>query len=398
MPAGSRSSIARAGLTFAFHVPNEGHVSNSRASGVKVVVVGAGVAGLSVGWRLAQRGADVSVIERAEPGAGATGAAAGMIAVAGEAGTSGTAEAKLSRQSARLWPDFAKELEEVSGHHIAYLRNGAVIISGRGDGRVLDENLAEMINETQARSLEPMLTGEYERILWAPGEAQVNNRALGPALAAAFARAGGKLVRGDAVSSIINVQDRVVGVAGVRTRYGADAVIVAAGAWSSCVDGLPPEIRRCLKPIKGEMIALASQEGAHRLTRVIRGDDVYLVPRADRILAGATVADVGFDPALSEDSARALFDAAVALVPGLASWKTAEHWAGFRPATRDKLPLIGRTSIEGLFAATGQYRNGILYAPAMAEILCRIVLERAQAPSEFDPRRFVQGVDSPSSF
>jgi glycine oxidase len=233
-----------------------------------------------------------------------------------------------------------------------------------------------------------MLTGEYARILWAPHEAQVDNRALGPALAAAFARTGGKLVRGDAAASVVTVKGRVVAVSGVRTRYSADAVVIAAGAWSSQIDGLPTEIRDSVRPIKGEMIALASQDDTRRLTRVIRGANVYLVPRGNRILAGATAVDVGYDPTLSEDVAGALFNGAVALAPVLAGWRIAEHWVGFRPATRDRLPLIGRTSLEGLFAATGQYRNGILFAPAMARILRDIVLGRASTPSEFDPRRF----------
>jgi glycine oxidase len=370
----------------------------NQAGAVKVVIVGAGVAGLAVGWRLAREGADVTLIERAEPGAGATGAAAGMIAVAGEATTSGGADAQFSRYSARLWPSFAAELEEMSGHDISYLRNGALIVLGPGEKVPLDRDLVETVDAARARSLEPMLTGEYERILWARDEGQVNNRALGPALAAAFGRAGGKLVRGDAIESIVKEQDRVVGVAGVRTRYNADAVVISAGAWSSQIDGLPREVRDSVRPIKGEMIALASQDGTRRLTRVVRGGEVYLVPRGNRILAGATTEDVGFDTTLSQDAAHRLFNAAVGLAPPLAGWKIEEHWAGFRPTTSDRLPLIGRTSIDGLFVATGQYRNGILFAPAIAEILRRVILERAPAPSEFDPRRFAQGVGSAMPF
>ncbi len=366
---------------------------------MKVVIVGAGVAGLSVGWRLAKAGADVTVIERGVPGAGATGAAAGMIAVAGEALTCTGAEERLSRQSAALWPSFATELEEMSGQDVSYLRNGALIILGPGDSRApLDRALVEAVDIVRARSLEPMLTGDYTRILWARDEAQVNNRVLGPALAAALGRAGGELVRGDAISSIVKVHDRVVGVDGVRTRYSADAVVIAAGAWSSQIEGLPAEVRGSVKPIKGEMITLAPQTKARRLTRVVRGGEVYLVPRGDRILAGATVADVGFDLRLSKDAARTLFNAAVRLAPSLAEWKVEEHWAGFRPTTEDRLPLIGRTSLDGLFIGTGQYRNGILFAPAMAEILSRIILERGPTPAEFDPRRLAQGVDSDKSF
>jgi glycine oxidase len=334
------------------------------------------------------------VIERAEPGSGATGAAAGMIAIAGEALGSSQAETELCRCSASLWPDFVKQLEEASGHDVSYVRNGALLVIGSEGGDAAHFGLTERVDAAQARALEPMLTGEYARILWAPGEAQVNNRALGPALAAALTGAGGKLVRGDAVSSIVKVKDRVAGVTGVRTRYSADAVVIAAGAWSSQIAGLPLEIRECVRPVKGEMIELASQSDTQRLRRVIRGDDVYLVPRGSRILAGATVADVGFDATLSHDAARALFNSAMALAPALATWTVADHWAGFRPTTRDRLPLIGQTSLAGLFAATGQYRNGILFAPAMAEILRRVLLGQAPTPSEFDPRRFLPGVGS----
>ena len=393
MHARAGSSPGRRGLTSALDLPNEADDPRKQASAVRIVIVGAGVAGLSVGWRLAKAGAEVTVIERAEPGTGATGAAAGMIAVAGEVATSPGAERELSCRSAKLWPGFAKELEEASGHSISYQQNGALIISSVKDAGFSDREFAEPVDIARARLLEPMLTGEYGQILWAPAEAQVDNRALGPALATALGRAGGKLVRGDVIASLVRVQHRVVGVAGVRTRYRADAVVIAAGAWSAQIDGVPTEIRDNVKPIKGEMIALTPEDNSRRLTRVIRGDNVYLVPRGEGILAGATVADVGFDSSLSEDAARALLNGAVALAPALASWRVAQHWAGFRPATRDRLPLIGQTTSDGLFAATGQFRNGILFAPAMAEILAGIVLGRAATPSEFDPRRFAEGVD-----
>jgi len=363
---------------------------------MKVVVVGAGVAGLCVGWRLAKAGADVTVIERAEPGAGATRAAAGMISIAGEASLAGSVELDFSRYAGSLWPEFAAELEEASGRQISYSRKGALIVRLAGEGTTgapPSEDLVETVDGARARVIEPMLTGEYAEILWAPGEAQVDNRALGPALAEAVARAGGKLVRGDAVSAIARAEGRAVGAIGVRTRYNADAVVIAAGAWTTDIEGLPDELRRTVKPIKGEMIALSSAARATRLTRVVRGSAAYLVPRGDRVFVGATEENVGFDPGLPDRALDQLKRAAARLVPALVGWEVSEHWAGFRPGTPDGLPILGPTSVEGLFAATGQYRNGILFAPAIAELLCRAVLERGQVPAEFDPRRFAAGVD-----
>src|SRR5262249_8660417 len=163
------------------------------------------------------------------------------------------------------------------------------------------------------------------------------------------------------------------------TRYNADAVVVSAGSWSAEIDGLPRELRNCVRPIKGEMISLAPPRSGRQLSRVVRGSRVYLVPRGDAVVAGATVADVGFDPSLANDVAFELFDAARELIPAFAEWAITDHWCGFRPTTPDELPSLGPTSLEGLYAATGQFRNGILFAPAMAQILKQVVLQRKAA-------------------
>jgi glycine oxidase len=319
-----------------------------------------------------------------------------MIAVAGEAGTSKSVEGEFSRRSSRLWPDFAAELQVAAGHELSYVRNGALIVRLAEDTkdwpRAGDDSV-HVVDASRARAIEPMLTGEYAEILWAPDEAQVDNRALGPALAEALSRAGGKLVRGDAVSAVVRVRDRAVGVVGVRTRYHADAVVIAAGAWSSKLDGLPQELRETVKPIKGEMIALSHSGAPLRLRRVVRGHAAYLVPRDERVFVGATEEDAGYNASLTRRAVGRLTEAAARLAPNLADWTVVEHWAGFRPRTPDGLPILGPTSVEGLFAATGQYRNGILFAPGIAELICRAVLERASVPAEFDPRRFASGID-----
>jgi glycine oxidase len=359
---------------------------------MKVAIIGGGIAGLAIGWRLAQAGADVTIIERAEPGAAATRAAAGMIAVAGETAGAPQAEIEFARHASDLWPVFASELESASGQRVSYLRNGALLVLKAGEA-IQNELGVTLVSRNEALALEPMLTGEYARIALAPREAQVDNRALGPALAQAFTRAGGKLVR-DAAAAIIVDRGRAVGVACARDHHKADAVLVAAGAWSAGLQNLPRELRAGVKPIKGEMIAVAPAEPGPRLGRVIRSARAYLVPRGDRIVVGATVVDTGFDASLSGAVARELFDAAVELLPGLASWNCAEHWAGLRPGSPDNLPLLGKTSVEGLYAATGQFRNGILFAPAIADLLCRVILRQASVPVEFDPRRFGSAADT----
>jgi len=242
------------------------------------------------------------------------------------------------------------------------------------------------VSAEKAWSIEPMLTGSHAEFRWAPDETQVDNRALGPALARALVEARGRIVLEEARALDIR-SGRATGVHTTGLPVAADVVLVAAGAWCARIGDIPDEFN-AVRPVKGEMIALAGAGGV--LSRVVRSTEAYLVPRGANVFVGATVENVGFDPALKRSAAERLHRAAAALIPVLAKWGIVEHWTGFRPGTPDGLPMVGPTSMEGVFAATGQYRNGILFAPALAELACRAVLDGAPVPNEFNPRRFVR--------
>jgi glycine/D-amino acid oxidase-like deaminating enzyme len=143
-------------------------------------------------------------------------------------------------------------------------------------------------------------------------------------------------------------------------------------------------------PVKGEMIALTK---AAIPNHMIWGNGLYVVPRGGYLLVGATVTREGFDSAPTDAAADWLVDQAVALMPALRVWELVKHWAGLRPGSPDDLPLIGSSPLGALFIASGQFRNGILLAPAIAEAVTSMVL--GQPPREdlsaFDPRRFVAG-------
>ncbi len=362
---------------------------------MKVVVIGAGVAGLGIGWRLAQTGAEVVVLERAQPGRGATWASAGMIAPAAESGAAASSpDAKFSHYSSSLWPDFAAELEAASGFQIGYRKSGSLICA------LSDQKAAELrggpgqwLSAGEALAMEPMLTPSIKGAAWLPEEAQVDNRALGRALASAFMRAGGKLLPNEAV---IRLEMDPSGVFAARTPFAAhegDAFVLAAGAWSGRIDGLPPHALPAVRPVKGQMIALRPPKGAPAPGPMLREGHVYLVPREDRLLVGATVEEAGFDTGLTQEAEQELYDGAVALLPDLERWPVCEHWAGLRPGSPDGLPILGRAAIGRLFVATGQFRNGILFAPAVAEALSALVLGREPVAdiAAFDPRRFERG-------
>ncbi|HTQ12351.1 MAG TPA: glycine oxidase ThiO [Rhizomicrobium sp.] len=363
---------------------------------MKVVVIGGGIAGLSIGWRLAQAGAQVTVVERAQPGGGATLASAGMIAPTAERVGVESPEAKFARAAAALWPAFAAEVEQASNHKVTYRPDGTILVARTAAeaqdlaARVAAVPGCQILTAGDARALEPLLEGHIEFAVFDPAEAQVDNRAIGLALARAFVRAGGVLQSNETIVRLEVMPNGALAAVSPFASYKADAIVVAAGAWAGRIETVPPGLAPPVIPVKGEMIALTPDIASGFPRRVIWGHEVYLVPRHGRLFVGATMARVGYDTALTQGAVGWLRSRAEALMPALAQWEEAEHWAGLRPGTPDDLPILGETAVPGLYVAGGQFRNGILLAPAMAEALSSLILERRSTYelSAFDPRRF----------
>jgi glycine oxidase len=356
---------------------------------MKIVVIGAGIAGLAIGWRLAQARQEVTVLERAQPGQGATWASAGMLAVTAELLNSAPDEIVFSRHSNDLWPAFAKEIEAESGRSIGYEASGTLLLAD--DVQMLDRLARqigsrpdlELVDAGRLREIAPLVTGNVAGGLWSPGEARVNNRALGVAMAIALQKAGGTLKTNEAVVRIERRENRAAVAHPPFGFHHADAFVLAAGAWS----GLLEEKLAPIVPVKGEMILLAPPPGVTLPRCVIWGNGVYAVPRKEGLAVGATAQEVGFDTALTDEARDSLFAAATKLMPSLKKWTIADQWASLRPKAPDGLPLLGPTSLDGLWLAGGQYRNGILFAPAVAETMCRQILG-GEGIAAFDPRRF----------
>jgi glycine oxidase len=350
---------------------------------MKIVIIGAGVAGLAIGWRLAQAGCAVTVLERAQPGSGATGASAGMIAVTAELLDAGSAEVEFAKYSNGLWLDFAAELEVQSGHAIGYAASGALILAADAPALARLERQGTIIDAARVRELAPLLAGDFAGALWAPGEAHLDTRALAFALGIAFQRAGGRLLANESVVRIEKRAGRAVAAHTPFGTYQADHLVLAAGAWSGLIEGAVAPV----VPVKGQMIALAPPPGEKLPGPVIWGEGIYAVPRGEHLLIGATVEQAGFDTMPTADGLSQLRDATERLMPSLRGWNLADHWAGLRPGSPDGLPLLGPTTVEGLWLASGQYRNGILFAPAVAETMRDQILGHAAPTAAFDPRR-----------
>ncbi len=350
---------------------------------MKIVIIGAGVAGLAIGWRLVQAGAEVTILERAQPGMGATAASAGMIAVTAELTEASPTEIEFARHSNSLWPAFAAEIEAASGRSLGFAQAGALILAEDAAALSRLARQGAVIDVGRARALEPLLTGDFAGALWAPQEARVDSRVLGPALAIAFQKAGGSLLVNEAAVRIERHGERAIGVRSPFAVYPADRILLAAGAWSSLVEDSAAPIT----PVKGQMIALTPPPGEPLPGPVLWGHGVYAVPRGSQLLIGATVEESGFDTKPTAEGREALRARALRLIPDTRLWALADHWAGLRPRSPDGLPLLGPSRLDGLWLASGQFRNGILFAPAIAQTMCEQLLDRAAPLAAFDPRR-----------
>jgi glycine oxidase len=348
---------------------------------------------------LAQAGCAVDVFERGQAGRGASWAAAGMLAAGLEAEPGEQALYALNRASQELWPDFAAELEAASGLAVGLRREGTLMLAlTRDDAARLKFNFdfqrglgvpLEWLSAAEARRREPHLTPHLAAAVFSPADHQVDNRLLVNALVCALARAGGTLHENSAVEALELAGGRVAGVTVADRHHAADTVVLAAGAWSNAIAGLPREALPPVRPVKGQMLALQMDPAAPLLCHVVWAPKAYLVPRDDgRLLIGATVEECGFDPAQTAGGMLALLDGAWRTIPGIEDLPIAEQWVGFRPGSRDDAPLLGASGIDGLVYATGHYRNGILLTPITARAVAHYILtgetEAAIAPFRLD--------------
>jgi glycine oxidase len=291
----------------------------------------------------------------------------------------------LALESQRLWPDFARELKDASGMSVNYRDEGTLVVAlNRDDAAQLDHSYRfqkglgldlEWLSALEARRREPHLKPGIAAAVLSPGDHQVDNRLLGSALALAARGAGVELVEHCPVREVILAGGRAAGVVTERGRDMADVVVLAAGAWSREIGGIPPAYLPPVRPIKGQMLALQMDPAAPLLRHVIWLPRGYLVPRLDgRLIIGATVEERGFDSSLTAGGLFALIEGAWRAVPAIEELPIAESWVGFRPGSRDDAPMLGPSGIDRLVIATGHHRNGILLTPVTAAVISAYIL------------------------
>jgi len=318
----------------------------------------------------------VLVVEKGEPGREASWAAGGMLADFPLEMPPPLRD--LAAASARMYPEFVRELEEASGLTIDFRGYGTLFLAG-------EEHRSLTASYPLPRPLH-----ELEPALRAPAHAPhclylkercVDPRHLTAAAVAAAKHRGIDFCCGDPVLTIEIAAGKVAGVRTEKASFATGLVVNCAGAWAGQIapDAFPT------RPVKGQMLCVVLPE-KDLVRHVVRTPDVYLIPRSDgRLVIGATLEEAGFDKQTVPETIQKLRQAALDIVPRLAEARTLEPWAGLRPGTPDKLPILGATGTPGYFVATGHFRDGILLAPVTARVMGQVI---ARERLEFDLKAF----------
>lgn len=366
------------------------------------VVAGGGVIGASIAFELASEGLSVAVFDAQIPGREASWASAGMISPAPENSTMASL-LPISLASVRLYPDFLRRLEELSGKNVGYRKDGALdLLLNRTGQSEIDELLAlhrgaglrtEALSGPEAREIEPALTGDLRGAVHRPDEASLDNRLLTEATLEAARLKGAEIFPGNGANALWIEGTTCKGLLLQDGRVEAKWTVIAAGCFSARIEGVAPYAP--VIPAKGQMMALRSD--AVNLKKDLWCGHMYLVPRHDgRIIAGSTVEYEGFDRNVTVAGMQKILTGAISLVPALNAARIEETWAGLRPDSPDHLPILGPTDLAGLLIATGHFRSGILLTPVTARLIREWVTTQRVSEdwAPFSPLRFQQARQS----
>jgi glycine oxidase len=371
-----------------------------------IVVIGAGLIGSTIAWRLRQQGRSVILLDRGEPGGESSSAAAGLLQP--DAGREANPQTLgLWLRSLAQYAEFVDEVRKLTGAAVEYRCSGRLVaaldeeqedaLRVRAAHQVAAAIPYEWFGSEDVRRSEPAANPAIRAAIHFPQHALVDNQSLSQAVPTAAALAGVQVRPYEAALSIACASGRVEGVVTTRGRIAADVVVNAAGCWSSFlapdtllstsasvpdpppIEYQAPAVRGRLAPVrpaKGELVILRT--ATRPIERVITIPGASISARADgRIVVGATILDCGFNKELTASGVARLIAAARAAVPSLERARYVEGWAGLRPRTPDDQPIIGADRISGLYWATGHFSMGILSTPATAEVVTALIERRA---------------------
>lgn len=355
----------------------------------RVLVVGGGIAGCTVALELRERGAEVLLLSGPEDPASrgaATGASAGMLAPGYEASEASSLYG-LGVEARDRYPEFLARLASLGGGEVPRLATGMLVAwrspqegreaAGRATWQERAGQRSRLLEPREARRLEPALDPEALGCLWLPDAAVVDSQRLVRGLPSAVEGSGATVLRGRKARALLSERGRVTGIeTGDGERLEGELCVLAAGAWSAGLEGLPRRLP--VRPVKGEILRVRPPAG-EAPERILAGfHGRYLAPRSDgSLLVGSTMEESGFDPAATPAGADRLREVLASLAPRLVASPTEAHWAGLRPVSSDGRPILGpEPLLEGLHYATGYGRNGILLSPRLAPVVADLALGR----------------------
>ncbi len=362
-----------------------------------IAIVGAGVIGLSCAFELARRGRSVTVIEREQPGFGASTVAAGMLTPSFEVELTPQSLVELQLDSLRRYPQFVREIEAAGGQSCGYRDEGSLWVSRHLDDELeLDHILkiqqerrlpARRLTGREVRRIEPHVSPRAVGGLLVESDHQVDSRLLVPALSAACQAVGVELQTQTAVKSVERARgslELTLEHAASASTLRAEQVLLAAGVWLE--DGLITPLPRIgMRPIKGQIVHL---QGEPLARHVLRNSDVYLVPRdGGKLLIGATEEEQGFHMNPTAGGTLDLLRFGFEVLPGIYDLDVAEIDVGLRPTFHDHMPVLGPTTTDGIYMASGHYRGGVLLAAATAHWMAE-VMTTDQVPEHLEPFGF----------
>ena len=353
------------------------------SSSPDIIVIGGGIIGASIAWKLALAGLRVTLLDAGSVGGEASWAGAGMLAPGGEI-VSREPWLDLALESMRLYPRFVDELQAVSGVTIDYRVCGGIDVTFDEDEWQALANRAEkqralgihstILDEQSLRDLIPLCDREYAGAILYPEDTLVDPRDIMRALTIAC-RAAGVEIREGWRTTAIHVSQGSVLVESSAERLQAATAVLAAGAWSTsiAISGASLPSLPAAFPVKGILTSYQLEPGA--LGPILRRGHTYLLQRSTGVMIGGTTSEqVGFNRSVDQAAMDDITARVGELLPWIRRHQPAGAWAGFRPAADSTGPLIHRAGDTGLWLAYGHYRNGILLAPVTAQMVSERIL------------------------
>lgn len=356
-----------------------------------ILIIGGGIIGCALAERLSSEGLRVTLLERGLIGREASWAAAGMLAPQSEMEAPGP-YLDFCLASRRLYPEVVERIAAATSIDPQYRTEGMLYgaLTEADEKRLLDRADwqrplgmgVEVLSAKEARRLEPALNERLRLAVHFQEDHQLDPRLMTQGYAVAARQHRARLLEYSPVSRLIREGRRVIGVESVGERYLAGKVVLAGGAWSGLIPDIEPAVP--VYPVKGEVLLLQAETPLFRHT--LHSPSIYLVPRYDgRVVVGATeVHGAGYDKSVRSGAVRHLLDQAFELVAGLEEAALVDSWAGLRPGTPDRRPILGPSGFTGLELCTGHFRNGVLLAPLTAALMGDYLLT-GKLPAECEP-------------